>query len=540
MISIVLNFQELNPSYHRRSYPVYGKNGMVATSNTLAAQAGLDMLKKGGNAVDAALAAAACLTVCEPTSNGIGGDAFAIVAYQGKLYGLNASGPAPKGISARRIRKGGCGKIPRYGFVPVTVPGAPRGWAALAKRFGKLSLKEVFAPAIDYAQGGFPVSPLLSRFWGRAYDLYRNDLRGGEYQAWFATFAPEGRAPGGGEIFRLPDHARTLNIIAETDGEDFYRGELAQRIDRYSREFGGYLRGEDLEEYQPEWVEPISSDYRGYQIWELPPNGQGIVALMALNILSGFEFPEKESALTYHRQIEAVKLAFETAQRYVTDPREMKIGVEELLSSAWADERRRRISQRASLPFPSKEGAGGTVYLGTADSAGNMVSFIQSNYMGFGSGLVVPGTGIALHNRGHNFSLDPEHHNCLKPGKRPYHTIIPGFLSKGDRFLGPFGVMGGFMQPQGHVQVLMNLIDFGHDPQAALEAPRLRWKWGKAVDLENSFSPQAINSLVELGHEVTVTKDNAGYGRGQLIFKMENGLYIGASESRVDGAVVAW
>lgn len=536
---IKLNFHDLHHAHPTFRYPSYGRAGMVATSHPLAAMAGLDMLKKGGNAVDAALAAAACLTVCEPTASGIGGDLFAIVSFQGELYGLNASGPAPENISLERLKKEGYSEIPRYGLVPVNVPGAPAGWAALSKRFGRLPMTEVFVPAVKYGAEGFPVSPLLSRGWQRAYQVY-STLKGDEYKAWFATFAPQGRAPLPGELMRLPDHAATLAAIAETGADVFYHGELGEKIDAFFRQYGGYLRGEDLSRYQVEWVDPICTEYRGHEVWELPPNGQGIVALMALNILKGYDFTEKDAALTYHRQIEALKLAFEDAQRYVTDPGKMQVAVEDLLSEGWAAEKRKRIGERALEPLPSEERDGGTVYLAAADGEGNMISLIQSNYNGFGSGVVVPGTGIALHNRGHNFSFVSEHHNCLEPNKRPYHTIIPGFLTKNRRAIGPFGVMGGFMQPQGHVQVIMNLLDFGHNPQAALDAPRWQWMRGKIVNVENTLPAGIINGLVERGHEVTVTKDNVGYGRGQIVFRAASDILIGATEARIDGAVAAW
>ncbi len=537
-----LNLHGLENSYFSERFPTYGRRGMVATSNALAAQAGLEMLKKGGNAVDAALAAAACLTVCEPTANGIGGDAFAIVAFSGKLYGLNASGPAPQGISLETLVKQGYQEIPRHGFVPVNVPGAPAGWVALSKRFGRLPLTEVFAPAVAYAEEGYAVSPVLARQWGRAFEIYKKWLQGEEFDEWFKTFAPEGRAPRPGEVVRLGNHGRTLRRIAETMGEVFYRGEIAEQIDGFSRKHGGFLRAEDLADYEAEWVDPISTEYRGLEVWEIPPNGQGIVALMALNILRGFDFAreDKNSPLTYHRQIEALKLAFADAQSYVTDPRYMQVSVEELLSESWAAEKRKLIGTRAITPPRSEETKGGTVYLTAADGDGNMISLIQSNYMGFGSGLVVPGTGVALHNRGHNFSFDPDHHNCLAPGKKTYHTIIPGFLTKNGKPLGPFGVMGGFMQPQGHVQVVMNLTDFGHNPQAALDGPRFQWMKGLQVQLEKTVPSSIVQELLEMGHEITVTEENSGYGRGQIILRADNGTLIGGTESRVDGTVAVW
>ena len=533
-----MNFHDIGQAYPSFRYPAYGRRGMVATSNRFAAMAGMDMLKRGGNAVDAALAAAACLTVCEPTSNGIGGDLFAIVHFEGELYGLNASGPSPELISIDRLKQAGHKEIPRYGLAPVNVPGAPAGWAALSKRFGRLPLTDVFAPAVNYAAEGYAVSNLLSRDWQRAAQVYSR-YKGEEFKPWFDTFAPGGRVPMPGEIVRLPHHAETLALIAATGAEAFYSGELSEKIDAFSRQHGGCLRGEDLSRFDVEWVDPISVDYRGYEVWEIPPNGQGIVALMALNILKGFDFTEKNDVVTYHRQIEAIKLAFEDAQRYVTDPKKMKVTVEELLSDDWAAERRRRIGERALEPLPSREQDGGTVYLAAADGEGNMVSLIQSNYNGFGSGMVVPGTGIALHNRGHNFSFDPEHDNCLEPNKRPYHTIIPGFLSKDGQPVGPFGVMGGFMQPQGHVQVVMNLVDLAHNPQAALDAPRWQWMRGRKVNLENTLPAEIINGLVKRGHEVTVTKENVGYGRGQIVFR-DRDVLVGATEPRIDGAVAVW
>lgn len=539
---MVLNLHGLDSTYPSERFPAYGRRGMVATSNALAAQAGLEMLKMGGNAVDAALAAAACLTVCEPTSNGIGGDAFAIVAFDGELFGLNASGPSPQGISLPVLEKKGYNELPKFGFVPVNVPGAPAGWIALSKRFGRLPLTEVFASAIYYAEEGYAVSPILARQWKRSVEIYQKQLKGDEFGDWFTTFAPEGRAPEAGETVRLPHHGATLRKIAQTMGEAFYRGDIAERIDSFSRQYGGFLRADDLANYGVEWVKPISTEYRGLEVWEIPPNGQGIVALMALNILKGFEFSkeDKHDPLTYHRQIEALKLAFADAQSSVTDPRYMKVTVEELLSEDWAAQKRKMIGSSALLPPRSEETTGGTVYLTAADADGNMVSMIQSNYMGFGSGLVVPGTGVALHNRGHNFSFDPEHPNCLAPGKKPYHTIIPGFLTKDGKPLGPFGVMGGFMQPQGHVQVVMNLVDFGHNPQAALDGPRFQWIKGKKVDLEKTLPASIVRQLEQMGHEVTVTEGNAGYGRGQIICRTDQGTFVGGTESRVDGTVAVW
>ncbi|MGA9174759.1 MAG: gamma-glutamyltransferase family protein [Thermoactinomyces sp.] len=513
---------------------------MVATSQPLAAQAGLHILRKGGNAIDAAIATAAALTVVEPTSNGIGGDAFALIWTQGKLHGLNASGPAPELLSIKSLMKAGVKEIPKYGFIPVTVPGAPAAWAELSAKFGKLPFTEVLRPAIEYAENGYPLTPVLRSYWARAFQIYKENLKGEEFKAWFDTFAPEGRVPETGEIWRPIAHAKTLQSIAESKAESFYRGELAEKIDRFSREYGGYLRAEDLAAYKPEWVEPIRVNYRGYDVWEIPPNGQGLVTLIALNLLKGFDFSERDTVDTYHKQIEALKLAFADGKKYIADARHMSVKLEDLLSDAYAEERRRLIGKEALLPEAGKPPQGGTVYLCTADGEGNMVSFIQSNYMGFGSGLVVPGTGIALHNRGHNFTLDETHDNCLEPGKKPYHTIIPGFLTKDNRPVGPFGVMGGFMQPQGHLQVVMNTIDFHLNPQAALDAPRWQWIKDKTVKVEHSTPAHLVEALARRGHDMKWALGSGGFGRGQIIWRKENGVLAGGTEPRTDGQIAAW
>ncbi|GIM45128.1 gamma-glutamyltransferase [Collibacillus ludicampi] len=537
----MLNYDPIHYPYPSRRSIVFAKNGMVATSQPLAAQAGLEMLKKGGNAIDAAIATAACLTVVEPTSNGIGGDAFALVWTNGKLHGLNASGPAPQGISIEVLQRKGLSEIPKYGLLPVTVPGAPSAWAALSERFGKLPLTEVLAPAITYAESGFPITPILGVNWKRSFDHYKQILKSEVFQGWFQTFAPEGRAPEIGGIWRSSDHAKTLQAIAETKAESFYRGEIAEKIDRFFRKHGGYLRKEDLEAYRPEWVTPIGVNYRGYDVWEIPPNGHGLVALMALNILKGFDFSERDTVDTFHKQIEAIKLAYADGKKYIADPRNMSVRVEDLLSDAYAEERRKLIGKEALEPEPGQPPKGGTVYLATADRDGNMVSFIQSNYMGFGSGVVVPGTGIALHNRGHNFSFDPKHDNALEPGKRPYHTIIPGFLTKDEQPVGPFGVMGAFMQPQGHVQVIMNTIDFHLNPQAALDVPRWQWIEWKTVELEHSFPPSLAEALARMGHDIKWASGSDSFGRGQIIWRNnENGVLVGGTEPRTDGQIAAW
>lgn len=530
----------LNYPYPARRTVTIGGKGMVATSQPLAAQAGLDIIKRGGNAIDAAVATAACLTVVESTSNGIGSDAFAIVWTKGKIHGLNSSGPAPKSISLDAVTKAGHKEMPTHGWLPVTVPGAPAAWAELVSKFGRLPLTEVLRPAIEYAEQGYPVSPVVSEYWKLAFNKYSKIFKGEEFAHWFETFAPNGKTPEPGEVWRSPGHAKTLQLIAETKAEAFYRGELAEQMDAFSKKYQGYLTKEDLSEFYPEWVEPVHISYRGHEVWELPPNGHGMVALMALNILKGFDLHTRDCADTLHKQIEAMKLAYMDGMNYITDIRKMKVSVKDLLSDAYAAERRKLIGEMAIMPMPGEPPKGGTVYLATADGEGNMVSYIQSNYMGFGSGLVVPDTGIALQNRGNNFSLDPNHHNVLEPGKKTYHTIIPGFLTKNGEAVGPFGVMGGFMQPQGHLQVVMNTVDFHLNPQAALDAPRWRWIKEKSVEVERHFPFHLAEELQRKGHMVNTTLGFGEFGRGQIIWRNENGILLGGTESRADGAVVAW
>lgn len=537
---IIMDFDSLYYPYPSRRMVVYAQNAMVATSQYLAAQAGLEILKKGGNAIDAAIATAACLTVVEPTSNGIGGDAFALIWTKGKLHGINSSGPAPKSISWQAVKKLGYEKMPVLGWLPVTVPGVPAAWAALSESFGRIPFKEVLKPAINYADKGYPVSSVVSNLWKIAYQRYKKNVQREVFKYWFETFAPRGRAPEPGEIWRLPDQAQTLQLIADSGAKSFYHGELAEKIDSFSSKYGGFLSKEDLEDFSPEWVEPIKVNYRGYDVWEIPPNGQGLVALIALNILKGFEFTSKDNPETYHRQIEAMKLAFSDGKRFITESKQMHITVEKLLSPGYAEERRKLIGEEAQIPSPGRPPKGGTVYLATADSMGNMVSYIQSNYMGFGSGLVVPGTGISLQNRGSNFSLNPLDVNCLQPGKRTYHTIIPGFLTKGNEAVGPFGVMGGFMQPQGHVQVIMNTIDFKLNPQAALDAPRWQWMEKKKIIIEQSFPKHITEALTRKGHIIQRVLDSGGFGRGQIIWRNDKGVLIGATEPRADGVVAAY
>jgi len=536
-----MNFDPLEYPYDSRRSVNYSKKGMVATSQPLAAQAGLEVLKKGGNAVDAAVATAASLTVLEPTSNGIGGDGFAIIWKDEEMHGLNSSGPSPRNIDIETVKDKGYDEMPKFGWIPVTVPGIPGAWSSLCEEHGELPFEEVLEPAISYAEEGYPISPILGKYWKGAYKSYKEAIGGKDkFNNWFDTFAPKGRAPGIGEMWRSEDHAKTLREIAETKAESFYKGKIAEKISEFSKETGGFLDQKDLAGFSPQWVDPLSVEYRGHDVWELPPNGQGMIALQALNILKGFDFDCKESIETYHKQIEALKLAFSDGKKVITDPDHMDVKPKDLLSEDYAAERRELIGEKAIEPEPGRLAEGGTVYLATADKDGNMVSYIQSNYMGFGSGLVVPGTGIALQNRGNTFSLDPEHANCLEPGKRTYHTIIPGFLTREGDAVGPFGVMGGYMQPQGHLQVIMNTLDFGLNPQAALDAPRWRWDEGKKVYLEKKFQDHIGKALARKGHDIEYSLHSGSYGRGQMIWKMDEGTYAGGTEPRTDGHIASW
>ncbi len=527
--------------YPSKRFLNYSLNGMVATSNHLAAQAGLEILKKGGNAVDAAVATAAALTVLEPQANGVGGDAFAIVHFKGKMHGLNSSGPAPDLISAQELRDKGLKEMPKYGFTPVTVPGTPAAWAGLIWKFGNLSLLENLTPAIRYASEGQAVSYAFTKAVKRLLGLLQKEVGlENEFAHYVDTFTANGVPLESGQKLVNLGLADTLRLIGESNAAEFYNGILADKIDAFSRKYGGYLRKSDLEKFHPEWIDPVSVNYRGYDVWELPPNGQGIVALMALNILKGFEPMKFNDIQSVHRQIEAIKLAFADGKEYITDGRCMRVTVEQLLSEAYGEDRRKLITDHAITPKPGSFQNSGTVYLCTADNEGNMVSYIQSNYMGFGSGLVVPGTGIALHNRGNSFNLVDGTANVLAPGKRPYHTIIPGFLTKDGAAVGPFGVMGGFMQPQAHVQVLTSYIDMGLNPQSALDAPRWLWKDGLNIGVEQEFSSHLIDGLTARGHAINIDMDKAAYGKGQIIFRRPDGTYMGATEPRSEGAVATW
>lgn len=511
---------------------ILGQRGAVATSQPLAALAGLEMLWAGGNAVDAAIAMAVALTVVEPTSNGIGGDAFALV-WDGTLHGLNASGKSPEQLTPERVA--GLEQIPQLGWLSVTVPGAVSAWRSLWQRWGKLPFEQLFEPAIRYAEQGYPVSPETSLFWKRSESTFL-PLQQPEF-AWFKqVFFPNERAPAAGEIWRSAAHAETLRAIANSQGDEFYQGRLAQQITDFAAETGGLLTRADLAAHQADWVDPISTTYRDVTVWEIPPNTQGIATLMALNILEGVELSRypRESVENYHWQIEALKLAFADLQCHVADPGWMRVNHQSLLDKPYARDRCRLIGDTAIPLAQPGLPQGGTVYLAAADET-LMVSFIQSNYMGFGSGILVPGTGIALHNRAIAFSLEAGHPNQVGSQKRPLHSIIPGFLTRAGQPLGPFGVMGGSMQPQGHLQVVVNLVDYGMNPQAALDAPRWRFVENNRVLLEHAVPEPVATGLVERQHTI---RRGGFFGRGQIILR-QNGVLVAASEPRADGMAIA-
>jgi gamma-glutamyltranspeptidase/glutathione hydrolase len=501
----------------------------VATSHPLAAQAGLAMLEQGGCAVDAAIAAAATLTVVEPTMNGLGGDVFALVWQDDALHGLNASGRAPLGWNRERF--GRRRTMPALGWDSVTVPGAVSGWAALSERFGRLPFATLLRPAIGYAREGFLVTPHVATLWADAPRRFRG------FREFERTYLPGGRAPAVGTLVRFPDLARTLEAIAETRGKTFYDGEIARRIAAAARAEGGALTEEDLVRHAPSWVEPIAIDVLGARLHELPPNGQGLAALVALGILSrlpvgrhGPEHPE-----TVHLQIEAMKIAFAECHAHLADPANMRVAVEDLLAPDRLARHAKGIRvDRASedRPFPPPDH--GTVYVSAADRDGGMVSLIQSNYLGFGSGVVVPKTGISLQNRGLGFSLDPEHPNCVAGGALPYHTIMPGFLTRGGAPLMSFGVMGGHMQPQGHVQLALRTVLYKQNPQTACDGPRWHVTERSHVALEPSFPPEVAKDLARRGHRLVPKPHKGLFGGAQAVHKLAHG-YCAASDPRKDG-----
>jgi len=527
---------------------VIGQNGMVATSHPLATQIGLDILKKGGTAIDAAIAANIALGLMEPTGNGIGGDLFALVwdAESKKLHGLNASGPAPKDISIDYFRDNDLEKIPSYGPLPVTVPGAVDGWIKLHKKFGKLEFRTLFEPAIAYAKNGFPVTETI------AYYLKNSQKRFEKYPNFNDLWVKNGSMPAKGEIFKNPQLAKTLETIALKGREGFYEGEVANVMVDFIQSQGGFLTHEDLSSFHSEWTPPVSSNYRGYDVWELPPNGQGIAALQILNILEKFDLKKMGlfSAEYIHLFTEAKKLAFADRAKYYADPNFSSIPVQELISKGYAAERSKRID--FEKPSQTDEAgilkSGDTIYLTAADQYGNMISLIQSNYRGMGSGMVPPGLGFMLQDRGELFSLDPDHKNSLEGGKRPFHTIIPAFVTKdGEPFMS-FGVMGGATQPQAHAQIIINMIDFELNLQEAGDAPRIVHSGssqptdevmldGGTLSIERGFGSEIENELTNKGHQLKYEKGIFG---GYQAIMLKNGIYYGASETRKDGQAAGY
>ena len=529
---------------------VIAENGMVATSHPLASQIGVDILKSGGNAIDAAIATNAAIGLMEPTGNGIGGDLFAIIWIEKdkKLYGLNASGRSPKNLPLSYFKENNISKIPAYGPLPVSVPGCVDGWFEMHNRFGKLKMKKILDPAIHYAENGFPVTELVAHY------LKLSEKRFKSYPNFNETYTTAGSTPIKGEIFKNKFLANTFRIIAKEGRKGFYEGPIAKTISEFVIDQGGFLSYEDLKTHKSDWIEPVSTNYRGHDVWELPPNGQGIAALQILNILEKFDIESMGfgSAEYVHHFVEAKKIAFADRAKYYADMDFNKIPVDYLISKEYADKRRSEISKtRAARSVDAGEIENGdTIYLTTADSEGNMVSLIQSNYRGMGSGMVPPELGFMLQDRGELFSLDEEHFNVYAPGKRPFHTIIPAFITKDQKPFVSFGLMGGAMQPQGHAQVVINLVDFSMNLQEAGDAPRIRHVAdeqptggemldGGEVSLESGFDYKEIRKLMEYGHKVIFSL--GPYGGYQAIMYDENlGVYFGASESRKDGTAIGF
>ena len=529
---------------------VIAQKGMAATSQPLATQVALDILKKGGSAVDAAIAANALLGLVEPTGNGMGGDLFAIVwdANKKELTALNASGRSPNSLTLDYFKERNMTKIPSYGPLPVSVPGCVDGWFELHEKYGKLPMAELLQPAIDYAENGFPVTELIAYYIGLSVPFLSR------YEGFAEVFAPNGKAPIKGEIFKNPDLANTFKIIAKGGRDAFYKGEIARTIAQYMKEQGGFLSYEDMANHTSEWVEPVSTNYRGYEVWEIPPNGQGIAALQILNLLEGYEIAEMGfgSEAYIHTFTEAKKLAFEDRAKYYADMDFAQVPVQQLISKAYAEERRKLINpDRAARRInESKLRDGDTIYLTVADENGNMVSLIQSNYRGMGSGMTPPGLGFVLQDRGELFSLDENHMNAYQPGKRPFHTIIPAFITKDGKPWVSFGLMGGAMQPQGHAQIVVNLIDFKMNLQEAGDAPRIQHGGssqptgqvmtdGGILYLETGIDYDVIRALAKKGHKIQFKI--GGYGGYQAIMWDErNKVYYGASESRKDGQAAGY
>jgi gamma-glutamyltranspeptidase / glutathione hydrolase len=528
--------------FDSRRSPVLAQNGMVATSQPLAAVAGMRVLMEGGNAVDAAVAAAAVLNVVEPESTGIGGDMFALVWNDGerKVHALNGSGRAPAAASIDEMKSKGYGEMPETGVYSVSVPGTVHGWETILEAHGSMPLSEVLKPAIKYAEEGFPVSDVIAHQWAGQAGKLAQFPSGQEMLL-------DGRAPRHGEVMRLPTLARTLRAIAEGGSAAFYTGKVAEKMASFVQEHGGWLSVDDLAAHASDWDEPICTDYRGVTCWECPPNGQGIAALEALNIAEGFDIQGMgfQTVETYHHLIEAMRLAFADAYRYVADPRRARVPIAELTSKSYAAQRRDLIDPAramSTVPYGNVPAGSDTVYISSVDGKGNACSFINSVFNNFGSGLVAPDTGVVLQNRASLFSLDPDHPNALAPGKRPFHTIIPALATRGDELYLCYGVMGGFMQPQGHLQVICNLVDFGLDTQQALNALRFMVT-GDGVVLEEGLSSDVAQGLQGMGHRVGLASSyqRVGMGGGQVIRRdPETGTLMGGSEPRKDGCAVGW
>ena len=530
-------------SYPSTRLPVFGRN-VVSTSHPLAAQAGLRMLWAGGNAVDAAIATAAAMTIVEPVSNGLGSDAFCILWDGQALHGLNASGRAPAAWTPayfRRKHGADATTPPRRGWDSATVPGAVAGWVALSERFGRLPFADLLQPAIEIAERGYAVPVVVQQKWAAAAALLAGEPGFAE------AFLPRGRAPRVGEQFRFEAAARSLRLIAASRGEAFYRGEIAAAAAAHAQAHGGAMTAADFAAYAPEWVTPLAKDYRGHTLHEIPPNGQGIAAQIALGILQHFDLGSLpvDGIASQHLQIEAMKLAFADVYRYVSEPASMEVTPAAMLDDAYLAGRARLIDPARAQDFGAGSPVkGGTIYLTAADERGMMVSFIQSNYMGFGSGVVVPGYGLSMQNRGHGFSLDAASPNVVAPGKRPFHTIIPGFLTKDGRPQMSFGVMGGNMQPQGHLQTLVRMLDHGQHPQAACDAPRWRFNQGLEINVERHMDPATVQGLAALGHRIDVIDDSyQDFGAGQFIWRLGDPAaegYVAASDARRDGQAAAF
>ena len=529
---------------------VISQNGMVATSHPLASQIGVDILQNGGNAIDAAIAANAALGLMEPTGNGIGGDLFAIVWIENekKLYGLNASGRSPEGLSLEYFKENDFKSIPAYGPLPVSVPGCVDGWFELHEKFGKIKMRDILSPTIKYAEDGFPVSELVSYYMKNASNNFK------EYPNFKETYYINDSTPKKGQIFKNPDLAKTLRVIAKKGKKGFYEGEVANSIANFIQDQGGFLSYDDLKNHKSEWIDPVSTNYRGYDVWELPPNGQGIAALQILNLLEAYDIKSMGfgSADYIHHFVEAKKIAFADRSKYYADMDFNKIPVEYLISKEYADIRRKEISSEnaAKRVLPGNIENGDTIYLTTADSDGNMVSLIQSNYRGMGSGMIPTGLGFMLQDRGELFSLDQNHFNVYAPKKRPFHTIIPAFITKDGKPFVSFGLMGGAMQPQGHAQIVINIVDFDMNLQEAGDAPRIRHQSdqqptggnmtnGGELALESGFDYKQVRELMKKGHKIIYDLGSFG-GYQAIMIDYINKVYYGASESRKDGNAIGY